>query len=207
MVNSFFIKERTIEHLRKNVIYYIISCISIIVGVVVGIYLALTNYKYTSLLTATDNIMFDFINGTASYTEIFYSRLADMLLCLLIIFVFSLSVYSSIINYIFICYQTVLFVLSCGALVSLYGVIGIINVILFMIPINLLNILIMVIFNIYGIERANTCRSFSLNFFGSFKENGYLLKVLLCVLFVVVVCVLHSFILPLIIKSFIVVNY
>ena len=207
MANSFFIKDKISEHFKKNTINYVLSFLSIVVGVAIGVFLIFNNSKYTSLLTAADKNMFDIINGTISCAEIFSTSFLDIMLCLVIILVFSLNIYSSFLNYIFICYQTVLFVLSSAAIITLYGFTGVVNVIFFVIPINILNLLIVTIFSVCGIERARQKKVFGLGFLESFREDGYFVKLIICVLLSLAVCILHSFIIPTIIKSFVVINY
>lgn len=207
MMNSFFIKDEVEGHFKRNLIQYVISLIFIIVGIIIGVYFILTSISISSLLTTSNKTMIDFINGTANYREMFSSRFVDILICFLILFLFNFNYYTSFINYIFIGYQSSLCTIICGALITLYKVAGFINVIFFVVPINIINLAIMVVFNICGIEKCRVQKSLHIRFFQSFKENYYFYKVLICIVLSLVVCVIHSFILPLIVKSFIVVNY
>lgn len=207
MANNLFIKERINYHFRRNATLYTFTILALVVGIVLGLYLTFTDFNYTSLLTSSDKTMFDYITGTASYVDIFYSRLLSILGCLFIIFIFNLSVYTSFLGYIFIGYQTTLFVLSCSAIISLYGFTGLLNVLLFILPINVANIFVMVISNVLSTRRAVDQKEYRLNFFESFKEDKYIYAFLICLLFALVICLIHSFVLPLIIKSFVVINY
>ena len=207
MANSFFIKDKITYHFRRNSTLYCFMIISFIVGVVVGLYFIFTDFKYTSLLTSSDKIIFDYITGTASYVDVFYSRFTNIVICLLIIFVFNISSYTSFLGYIFVGYQTSLFVMSCGAIISLYGLSGVLNVVLFVVPVNLINIIIMMISNVLCSRRALSQKEFKLKFFQSFKEDDFLLFYFTCVLCALGVCLINSFVLPLLIKSFVVINY
>ncbi len=207
MANNFIIQDKVKEHFKNNLLAYILVIVVAVAGIVIGIYLSVTGYKYTSLLSSADKNMFDYITGSASYSSIFYARLLDAFICMLIILVFNLSIYTSFLSYIFLGYQMSLVVLSSSALITLYGFSGVINVILFVIPINLANFIIMSIAVCLGVERARAQSAYKLKFAESFKETGFFKGYFICVALMFVVCLFHSFILPLFVKSFVVINY
>ena len=195
------------QHFKDNWLSYFLVSIFLLVGIGIGLYISLTGYKYTSLLSGADKHILDYITGAAAYTSIFYSRLLNIIVCFLIILVLSLSKYSSFLAFIFLSYQTALATLSCAALITLYGLSGILNVILFVIPINLANFIALSFELCVNLERANARSRFRLGFFESFKENGFVFKIFLSLILLVVVCLFHSFILPIFLKSFVVVSY
>jgi len=172
-----------------------------------GLYLSFTDYSYTSLLSSGDKNIFDYVTGAASYTSIFYSRLINNFLLILIIFVLNLTIYTSFLSLIFIGYQSCLIVLSCSAIISLYGLSGVINVILLVIPINLLNLIIVVAMNSLCFRRAIIQNKFKLSFFESFKEELIFKHIIICVLISFILCLVYCFIVPLFMKSFVVINY
>ncbi len=205
--SSYVLGDKIKQHFKDNAYLYCLVIVFATVGIVIGIYLSVTGYRYTSLLSASDKNIFDYINGTASYTSIFYARLIDVFVCLLIILVFNLSIYTSFLSYIFLSYQMALIVLSSSAIISLYGFTGIINVVLFVLPINLANFVIMSIAICISIERARAQKTYKLKFAESFKATDFFKGYFICALLMLIVCVVHSFILPLFIKSFVVINY
>ena len=204
---SFLIQDRVRWHFKDNKGSYCLVLFVAILGIIIGVYLSVTGYRYTSLLTASDKNMFDYITGTASYTSIFYSRLIDILICSVILVVLNLCIYTSFLSFMFLGYQMALIVLSSSAIISLYGLAGIINVVLFVVPINILNFIVMAVIVCLGVERARLQNTYKLKFFESFKQTSFIKGVLICFLIELVICILHSFILPLFIKSFVVFSY
>lgn len=194
-------------HFKDNAIYYFFVLIVAALGIGVGLYISLTGYKYTALLSSADRNMFAYITGTASYSSIFYSRLIDILICFLIVFLLTLIKHTAVLSYLFLGYQMTLIVLSSAAIISLYGISGIFNVILFVVPINLANFIALAFAMVVNLERATTLSKYRLKFFESFKENDYWFKQGLSVVLLVLICALNSLILPIFIKSFVVVNY
>ncbi len=194
-------------HFKENAMLYVFAVVFALVGLAVGIYISLTGYKYTALLSPADKNMFGYITGTASYSSIFYSRLYDVLICVVIIFVLTLTSYTGILAYIFLGYQMALIVLSSAALITLYGITGILNVIFLVVPINIVNIVLFAFTLAIGLERANEQRRYKLGFVASFKETNYFFKLLLSAGALFVVCLVSSFVLPLFLKSFVVINY
>ena len=98
-INSFFIEENIKAHIKRNSMSYFITCVVLLIGLIIGVVLSVTGYKYTSLLTSADKNMFDYITGEAEYSSIFYSRFGNTLLSLLILIVLSLSIYSSVLSF------------------------------------------------------------------------------------------------------------
>jgi len=207
MAKVFFIKDKIVDHFNIHKKYYYFSIISFIVGLLIGLILSFTEYAYMSLLNSSDNIIFDYITGEASYLSIFYSRIKDICLCVLIIFILNITIYTSFLSYIFVGYQMCLLVLSCAALIIMYGFSGILNVILIMLPINILNYFILNIINSLCVGRASRQRRFKESFFSSFKGNDYFVSFCICLLVILVLCAFNCFVMPLFIKSFVVINY
>lgn len=207
MSSRYFDTYRIKEHFKRNAFYYVLLAIFLLVGLGVGIYISITGYRYTALLSTADKNMFSYITGDAPYTSIFYSRLINVLLCVVIIVVLNLTIYTSFIGYVFMGYQAALMVLSSAAVITMYGLPGILNVVLFILPVNIANILIMSMLLVTGTERAKLQSSYKLKFAESFKENNYFMRLLIFVAALFVLCLFHSFILPLLIKSFVVINF
>ncbi len=195
------------EHFKSNAFYYVLATIFALLGIAVGIYISVTGYRYSALLSSADRNMFSYITGNAEYTSIFYSRLINILLCVLIIFVLTLTKYTSIIGFIFLGYQSALIVLSSAAVISTYGLAGILNAILFILPVNLANFFVMTMILVVGAERAKLQSKYKLKFMVSFKENNYFMWLLVLVAILFVLCLFYSFILPITIKSFVVLNF
>ena len=194
-------------HLRNNFWVYFFILFIMIAGIVLGIVFAFSGSEYVDLLTSSDQNLFDYINGTAEISSIFFSRLLNMLLFMLIVFISNKTVYTSFISLLLLGYQCMLLVLSCGALISLYGASGVINCILLVLPINLLNLIVMAFFSGASISRAFAARKFRMGYLDSCKYVNFKYTVTLSLILIVLLCVVHSLIVPLMIKSFIIVSF
>ena len=118
-------------HLKNNLGVYFFLGFLMIVGIVFGFVLAFSDNSYIDLLSSSDKTLFDYINGSAEISSIFFSRLLYSLLFMLIIFLTNISIYTSFISVFLIGYQCLLFVLSCAAVITLYGISGVINCLFF----------------------------------------------------------------------------
>lgn len=206
-IDGYYVKDKILKHYKENRTFYIVMLVAILAGVVLGIYLSVTGYKYTSLLNSSDKHMFDYITGKAEYSSIFSSRFFQCFFCLLLIFLFNLTFYTCFLNYIYIGYQTSLLVLTCFAITSIYGFSGVINVVLILLPINIIWIFIICVWACFCRERAKLQYKYKSKIFESFKLTNLGIKFLFCFLVMLILCVLQSFVLPLLIKSVIVINY
>ena len=195
------------DHFRTCVVNYFFVALFALIGIGIGIYISVTGYRYTALLTVGDKNLFAYITGTASYLSIFSSRIFDAILCVLIVFLLSLNRYIAFFGYIFLGYQMSLVVLTSAAVITLYGIGGVINTILFIVPINLVNFVALSFILCVGLERAKLQSVYGLRFGDSLKESSYFLKFFIGLLVLLLTCIISSFILPLVIKSFVVVTF
>ena len=200
-------KDHFKDHMRDNALRYYLLLFVCVCSIVIGIYLSITGFSYSNLLTGFDKNMYAYISGTAGYTEIFKARLLNMFICVILLFAFNIVWQTAFLNYFYLAYQMTLIVLSSSAVISLYGFTGIINVVLFVIPINLVNFAILSFLSVSSMERASYARHYQLGFTSSIKETSYLKKFAMSVLLLFAFCLVYSFVLPLIFKSFVVINY
>lgn len=206
-MKQYLFKYQIKEHFKENSARYIIIIFSSLIAIVLGIYFAVSGFSYSSLLTSSDKNIFAYVSGTAEYSSIFMTRFWSLFLCVVLIFCFNLVRETAFLNYVYLGYQMCLIVLSSSAIISLYGLTGIINVICFVVPINLINFAMLAYMSVISMKRASSARAYKLGFFSSFKENFYLRKFFVSVLILFVFCAVYSFVLPLILKSFVVINY
>lgn len=207
MAKSYFFKDEIEIHIRDHSKFYLFSGVVSVLGIIVGIFISLSNLNYLSILKSSDKILFDYITGSVDYISIFYTRLKDSFIFIIVLFLFNLSVYSSFLGYIFIGYQMSLIVLSCKAVVSLFGFSGVLNALLIIIPINLLLGFNMVVYNSVLSRRVFYAHKYKVKFKDSFCEDGTWKYCLMSIIFALIICILSSFILPLLFKSLIVVVY
>ena len=206
-INNFDVKLRIKQHFNENGRTYALIMLFFILGLIVGVIFSVNGFASSSVLNYQDKLLYEFINGSASYKEIFSYRLSNSFLWVIFIFVFSLNYYLSFLSYLFVGYQVSLLVVSMSSIISLYGISGVLNSFLYVLPINLINIILMVMLIVFGVERAREQIKYNLTFIQSFGYTRYFKKFLVCVLAVLLFCIINSFVLPLLIKSFIIVNY
>lgn len=195
------------SHLRDNMKTYYLILFSVVLGFGLGIYLSLTGYKNTSLLVTNDKLLFDYITGTASYVSIFYSRIKTMIIAVVIILSCNLTYYTAFINYIYLTYQSALIVLSCSGIISLYRLSGILNVIFFIIPINLLTLVSVSFLIVISLERSRVAYKFKIPFKDSFNQLNYYSKFGYGMLFMLIIIIFASFVLPLLMRSLTIIIY
>lgn len=206
-MKSYSISDYFKSHFKENSFRYVLIIVSCAVGICLGIYFAVSGFSYVSLLTSGDKNMFGYISGTAEYGSIFWSRFLSLFLCVVLIFCFNIVRETAFLNYFYLAYQMCLIVLSASAIITVYGLYGIINVILFVIPINLVNFCLISYLSVLSMDRAYFWKSFRTTFVSSFKEVSYVKKFLITLSLLFVFCIVYSFVFPLILKSFVVVNY
>lgn len=195
------------EHFKENSIRYVLIAFSCVIAIAFGLYFSISGFSHSSLLTSADKNVFAYISGTAEYGSIFSSRFWSLFLCVVLIFCFNIVRETAFLNYVYLGYQMCLIVLSSSAIISLYGVSGIVNVICFVVPINLVNFALLCFVSVISMRRASVQKAYKIGFFSSFKEDAYFKKFIVSVLLLFVFCAIYSFVLPLILKSFVIINY
>jgi len=204
---SYSLKEGMKAHLRDNAKRYYLVLFCVLIAAGIGIFLSISGFSYSSLLPAADKNMLKYISGTASYGSIFASRIWALALSLAIIFVFNIIYQTSFLSYLYLAYQMCLIILSSAAIITLYGFSGVMNVIFFTLPINLGNFILLTVFAVFSIERAAASRDYRTGFLSSAGETNYFRKSAVVIVLIFGFCLIYSFILPLIFKSFVVINY
>lgn len=206
-MKPYSLKDYFKSHFKENSFRYVIILIVCALAISVGIYFAVSGFSYANLLTSADKNMFGYISGTAEYSSIFWSRFLSLLLCVILIFCFNIVRETAFLNYFYLAYQMCLIVLSAAAIISVYGLYGIINVILFVVPINLVNFCLICYLSVLSMDRAFFWKAYKTSFVSSFREISYLKKFSIALSLLFAFCIVYSFIFPLILKSFVVVNY
>ncbi len=194
-------------HLRRSRWVFFALAIVFLAGVALGICAICTDTSFTKILNPSDKLMFEFIAGTAPTVSIFFDKLLEFGLLFLAIFILNLSVYSGILSYAVFGFQAFLLVITCSVIISLYGFVGILNVIFFVVPINVCFLVICGLFISFTWARAKDAKRFNLNFGESFKFSILPLGALVCTILAVIICAVHSFVIPLLIKSFLIFAY
>jgi len=207
MSKSFFNKNDITEHFSKCKNLYIITVVTLIISIIIGIVLSFGDFNYLSILNSSDNKIFDLIIGDFKPKEMYYLKLKNILLFFMIIFLLNTNVYSSFLSFVYLGYQFLLFVFTCIGVVNLNGFVGLINVVFLLIPINLIYYFIMVVFNCVLVNRAFVAYKYRYKFLDSFKSENVLRLIIVCFILSIIVCFVYSYIVPLFIKSLVFVVY
>jgi hypothetical protein len=154
-VKKFKISSDDIKfYFKQNKTFYIAFVFCFFLGVLLGIFFVVSNDGYLSLATSKNKVLFEFVNGTVNISEIFGNKLSSFICPMLFIFLLNLNFYVGIMSYIFVCYQSILFVMSMASIVSLYGFSGILNVLFVMLPINLIYFVLLSFFLVQCLSRS-----------------------------------------------------
>ena len=186
-------------HFRKNSSLYFSFLMCVIIGVVIGLIVVMSSGNYHLILSSKNKILYSYINGTAELGELFWSQVTKFILPLILIFVCCLNVYSGIIGFIFITYQSALLVLTSSALISLYGFSGVLNVLLVTVPINLIYFTVLGVFLVFNFRRSLLAKKYKYFSFG-FSKN-YFLVVIGGFVATLLIAIISSFVYPLFIKN------
>ncbi|MBQ7579242.1 MAG: hypothetical protein IJT25_01780 [Clostridia bacterium] len=181
--------------------------LSVIIGIVLGIFTIKSDISFSSMLSFSDKNLFAYINGTSNNMAIFFSKLIESVISFLLIYIFCLSAISSVLCFIFIGYQTFLLVLTIYSIISIYGFAGVLNSLLLILPINILLLLVFSLAISVGIARIVEAKKFHEPLSLSFKLNKFYIKYAICFLCMLILCIIYSFVLPLLVKSFLLYLY
>lgn len=169
------------------------------VGIVLGFVLAFASSNFVNLLTSSNKKLYTLINGTADYMGLFWKKFISFLMPMILLFLLSLNYHLSLFCYLFITYQTALFVLSCSAIVKLYAMSGFLNVLFIMIPVNIVFFAVLFFVTATVMGRAKIAKKYK-NFSYGFDE-WFFIKLASSVLILCLLAFLVCVIIPLFLKN------
>jgi len=187
-------------YIKKHLLIYISFLVLFLVGVFFGVVIGLSSENFLKLLTSNNKILFSIINGTIGTGSLFWKKLIQLFLPMIIIFILNLNYYLGLLSYIIIAYQSGLLTLTIFAIVSTYGISGVLNVLFIILPINILYILVLIYFAVVCLIRsynAKRNKCFALNF----KSNEFILSILIGFLCVLLITLVGTIIIPLFLKN------
>ena len=187
-------------YLNENKKFYIAFFLSLFFGIVIGMFVVFSNDSYLELATSNGRNLISVINGTTSVGSYFWKQLLSFVFPLIILFVLNLNFYVGLVSYVLVSYQSMLFVMSMSSVVSIYGISGILNVIFVMFPVNLLYLCLLIFFAVTCSKRSFDAMKYK--YFGyGFGDDGFLIKLLIGFIGVIVLSILATIIYPLILKN------
>lgn len=172
-------------YLKKNQKIYLSFLFFFFLGIIFGILIAASSDSYMSLLSSGDKTLFDYINGSASFSKQTTRLILRNIVFLVIIFVCNLNFYTGLLCYLLVSYQSALLMLLICAIISLNGLAGIIVSIFCILPLNLVLFVNSIVFAEVCLSRSLSAKNNKLFSFG-FDEKTFWLKVLFLLLFVIV---------------------
>ena len=187
-------------YFRKNQKVFISFLILLLLGVVVGIIIASSSDSYLSLLTSSDKLFYDYVNGKVSFSKQAARLILSSVFLDLILFALSLNYYISFLSYLLISYQGCLMFLSVTAVVAEYGLRGILMTIFLSLPVNIFLFLSNIIFAGVCVIRSSLSHK-NRTFSYGLLEKRFLLSCVILIVVNVFVSLLFTMLLGIILRS------
>lgn len=187
-------------YFRKNRGIFITFLIFIAIGMIVGIFIAVSSNSIASILTSSDKVFFDYIKGNISFSTQTGKMILNTIIFQLLIFLLCLNYYSGMVSFLLFSYQGMVLLLSVVAIISEFGFSGIIISLLLILPVNIILILNNVIFSGICLNRSRFA-AFQKTFGFGFDNKNFWLAIGACVIFVIVFSSLINLLILIILKS------
>lgn len=171
----------------------------VLIGIVIGIFIVATSERYLSLIKADDKVLFDFINGKATFSKQMFRLLSKFVFPLIVLFLFNLSGYTSFLSFLFLSYNGVLFFMSSYAVIAEFGFAGALSFIFLFLPVNVLVIAEMIFFNEVCWTRGNLAKKYKRFFFGF--DESFWIKILFVIAAALVVSVFLTILYLVVLKN------
>lgn len=187
-------------YLKKNQKIFIFFLIFLLLGIIVGIIIASSSDTYLSLLTTSDKVFYDYVNGKASFSKQATSLIFSSLILQIIFFILSLNYYLSFASFLIVSYQGGIMFLSLTAVIAEHGFRGVLMTLFLALPINIIYFVSNMIFACVCLNRtymSHKNKSFS---YGLANRN-YWLSIIGIVLFDIVISLLITMILGVLLRS------
>lgn len=186
--------------LKKNQKIYISFLIFLLLGIALGIIIASSSDSYLSLLTSSDKLFYDYVNGKVSFSKQFTRMIVSSVILNLIFFIFSLNFYVSMFSYLVMSYQGLLMFLSVTAVISEFGFRGILMTIFLILPVNLILLAESIVFASICLERcyaAHRNKTFSYGF----QDKTFWTSIFWVLLIDIIISIAVTMIIGLLIRS------
>lgn len=201
-----FLYTCEIQYKKYKWIYFL-SAIIIVVGIIVGICLSLRGGSSVSILSFSNKNFLSYLKGSVNLLQIFLANMKNILLATIIVCASSLSIYSVWIGLVYIGYQASLLMFTIGSLVYEFGATGIINSLLLVFPFNLAILVLLSLLMCVGYGFFRTNKKENKMLFALDYDKYIYTKFGLILVMQIVICIVLSFIVPLILKNCIIVAY
>lgn len=193
------------QFILSNKILFLVSLLFIFIGIVIGIIVEVTTTDTLTIFADSTASLAEIITGDYSASSLFFSCFKKIMLAVIILFVFSLTKFTSFLNYVYLAYQGMLVSMTATNLIYLNGITGALNVILFTLPVNLINLLLIAYASSLFIKRRELQKTYRKGFFQSFST--YSGQIIGLAVGVVISCTIYGVIYPLLLRSIVVISY
>lgn len=187
------------EYFQKNKKVFLLLLFFFFIGIIAGIFVAVTSDSYLSLMTTRDKVFYDYVNGKADFSKEVVKLIFNFLIFQIIVFLLNLNFYSGLISYLLIAYQSSLMFLSMVAVVSKFGFGGIVRIVFLMLPINVVLIASNILFSGICFVRCFNAR-LNKKFSYGFDDKRFWLAIVAFVLFGILFSYLINFLFVIVLK-------
>lgn len=185
---------------KKNQKIYLWFLIFFFIGIIAGIFVAVSNDSYLTLLSVKDKNLFDFVNGDINYSKQVVRLIIKNFVFEILIFVLCLNFYSGLISFFLVSYQSAILFLTIVAMISEFGFSGIMIVLFLGLPVNIVLFLLNIIFAGFCFSRSVNARRLKMFSYG-FNHNEFWLALIVLVFIVIVFSCLINLLFLLILRS------
>lgn len=208
-MQNYFIRllDDSLRFIKKYKFIIILSIFCFILGIVLGSFCVDNNISFLKILNSYNRILLDFIKGDVKPFTLFFNKTLEIVLIFSLIFLFSLSLYSCFLCFTFLIFQGLTLTLISATIIRAYSFGGILNVIFILTPLNIIWFCSIFIMISLSVARAYEAKKYNLTFSSSFKYFGYFKKFSICIVVALIIAAVYSFIIPLLLKSFVYVVY
>ncbi len=202
---AFFKPQDIKQFVITNKILFLISFLFIIIGIAIGVIVEIKTTDTLTIFASSTASLTDIITGDYSAGTLFLNCFKKVFLAVIILFVFSLTKFTSFLNYIYLAYQGMLVSATATNLIYLNGLTGALNVVLFTIPVNLINLIIIAYASSLFIKRREYQKTYNKAFLGSF--SAYLGQFVGLIIGIVLASAIYGVIYPILLRSIVVISY
>ena len=185
---------------KKNQKLIFFFLIFFIVGVICGVIIASSSDSYLSLLTSSDKVFFDYVNGKASFSKQTMKLILSSVLFEFIFFGLCMNFFSGLLSFLVIGYQGSIMFMSISAVIAEYGFRGVMMTLFLSLPVNLIMLASNICFATICFSRAYS--SYKIKRFSNGFENGnYWFSILAIMLFNIVFSCLINIVFSIVLRS------
>lgn len=180
---------------------YFLSLGVFILGIIIGVIIAISSDRIMSLLKTEDKVLFDFINGKVTFSKQIFKLFRKFINPLIIIFLLCLTPATSGLSFVYFGYLGAMFFLNSYALITEFAFSGILSFVLLGLPVNIVLIASQIFFHEMCFSRCRLSKKYKDFKFGF--NDAFFLKLIILLLAGIIFCVAITLILILVLKNYV----